>query len=268
MSGTQDRKSDGTEGRGNVGNTEKSALNFVLQRLKDDGIGFFVNTKLEPVLFIPDAAFEQYWLVDHDRVSAYIATTYLDGAESFIRPAFLSALLMLIKEECYNGGRLFTEVEQVEAEREPIIQSLICCMNRIDSFEGMTAALLSKLNESDIRKSVSAVEQLPLLTNIFSRRLKRLTPKLRGLGIEVIIEHKEDGSHCRVSRLPHFEKEPDDLRRQPSVESSAVSIVGGRDYVPTDGVDGNERVEESSKTPGMAVAAIIPPTAQVEGGAQ
>jgi hypothetical protein len=109
----------------------------------------------------------------------------------------------------------------------------------------MTATLLTKLNEPNVIRHVKGVEELPALVNIFSRRLNRLTPALRGLGIEVSIWHKEDGSYCSLKRLGHFVKEADALTRQASGDPSVTTTKKGKDFKPADGSDGSERFDDA-----------------------
>lgn len=220
-------------------------LQEVIAEVVRVGVQFFVNTKNEPVVFLPDTPFQQYWPAGHDRVESYLAAVYHDLSNGgYLKSAEQAAVVALLKDACYKGGRRFTELESPEAEKEPIIQALLHFLNNVESFDGMTATLLSKLNEPDIMRKVRGIEDFPILTNIFSRRLNRLTPVLRGLGIEVSIWHEEDGSHCKLKRLPNFAKEADALTRQSSANASVANTKKGKDFKPTDGSDGTERFDE------------------------
>lgn len=221
-------------------------LQDVIAEVVRVGVQFFVNTKNEPVVFLPDNPFQQYWQAGHDRVESYLAAVYHDLSNGgYLKPAEQAAVICLLKDACYKGGRRFTELESPEAEKEPIIQALLYFINGVESFDGMTATLLSKLNEREIMRNVRGIEDFPILTNIFSRRLNRLTPVLRGLGIEVSIWHEEDGSHCKLKRLPNFAKEADALTRHASANPSVASPKEGKDFKPTDGSDGNERFDDA-----------------------
>jgi len=224
-------------------------LQDVIAEVVRVGVQFFVNTKNEPVVFLPDTPFQQYWPGDHDRVESYLAAVYYDlSGGGYIKPAELVAVIALLKDACYKGGRRLTELESPEVEREPIIQALLCFMNGVESFDGMTATLLGKLNEPDVRRKIRGIEDFPILTNIFSRRLNRLTPAIRGFGIEVSIWHEEDGSHCKLKRLPNFVKEADALTRQASGSPSGATRKQGRDFTTADDADGTERFDDASGT--------------------
>ncbi|MFN4259534.1 MAG: hypothetical protein ACK4RK_09560 [Gemmataceae bacterium] len=219
-------------------------LQEVIAEVVRVGVHFLVNTKNEPVVFLPDTPFQQYWPAGHDRVESYLAAIYHDLSHGgYLKSAEQAAVVALLKDACYKGGRRFTELESPEAEKEPIIQALLYFVNNVESFDGMTATLLSKLNEPDIMRKVRGIEDFPILTNIFSRRLNRLTPVLRGLGIEVSIWHEEDGSHCTLKRLPNFVKETDALTRQSSANPSVANPKKGNDFKPADGTDGTERFD-------------------------
>ncbi len=242
------------------------SLKKVVSDLKDDGAEFFVNAKHEPVVRLPKTPFQQYWPADHDRIVAHVSSVYHDLSEGgYIKSAELSSLLALLKEECYTGGRCLTELESPEVERDPIVQAVLCYMNTTGEFDGMTATLLEKLREKDIFCNVRGIEDFPVLTNIFSRRLNRLMPALRGLGIEVRVEHKEDGSHCKMTRLKTFTKEADALTRQSSANPSVANPKKGKDFKPTDGSDGTERFDEGpakDRTTAAGAEADQPKTAE------
>lgn len=209
------------------------------------GVQFLVNTKNEPVVFLPDTPFQQYWPAGHDRVESYLAVSYHDlSGGGYLKAGELAAIVALLKDECYKGGRRMTDIESPETEKDPIVQAVLYFMNGVELFDGMTATLLSKLNEPDIMRKVRGAEDFPILTNIFSRRLNRLTPILRGLGMELKLWHEEDGSHCRLKRLPNFVIEADALIRQSSVEPSVAGSLTGKDFRPADGTDGTERFDE------------------------
>ncbi|MEZ6142073.1 MAG: hypothetical protein R3B84_16025 [Zavarzinella sp.] len=233
--------------KGENARKEKKAVSLtnLIANLKELKLEFYVNTKNEPVVFLPDSPFEKYWPAVHDRVASYICTVYYDLSEGgHIKPSDFTALLYLLKEECYKGGRRLTEIESPEAEKEPIIQALLCYLNRYDSFEGMTATLLNKLSEQEIARKITGFENFPVLTNIFSRRLNRLKPVLRGLGIEADIWHEEDGSHCKVKRMSDFRVESDAFTRQSSGIASVAIPIKGKDFHPTDGSDEKARFDD------------------------
>ncbi len=236
-----------TNGVAEQGQQQKTIpLAKVVKDLKENGALFFVNAKHEPVIYLPRTPFQRYWPAGHDRVVSHVSSVYHDLSNGgYIKPTELAALLALLKEECYTGGRCLTELESPEVERDPIVQAVICFMSTTEVFDDMTATLLEKLRKTEIFRNVRGIEDFPILTNIFSRRLNRLTPALRGLGIEVCVQHKEDGSYCKMTRLKGFMKEVDALTRHASANPSVASPKQGIDFKPTDGSDGNERFDDA-----------------------
>jgi hypothetical protein len=110
--------------------------------------------------------------------------------------------------------------------------------------------LQKRLGDLQATGALHYTDDIPVFTNIFSRRLRRLIPALKGYGVSVSIEHKEDGSHCTLDCLETFQSEPTIAVTQAdasSVESSAsssdVTVRKGKDLPPTDDSDGENRVD-------------------------
>lgn len=207
--------------------TKRLNLRRVIEDLKNSGVQFFVNTLTEPVVFLPDSPFQQYWKADDDRVRSHLSAAYHDLSKGdYLKHGERDMVLDLLKAECYKGGRRLTEIEGPQTENDPIVQALIVFASETESFDGMTSLLLDKLREHSVQNRIQSDQDFPILTNIFSRRLNRLVPALRGLGIEVTIWHEEDGSHTKLQRLPNFRREPDASTRQSSVEPSVAKVAG------------------------------------------
>jgi hypothetical protein len=130
-------------------------------------------------------------------------------------------LLAQIREECRRGGRRLTEVESKETDDDVIVQGIMALMNEQAKFSGRTVSLLKQLRAIQSNGNISFAEEIPIFTNIFSRKLNRLIPVLRGYGIDVEMEHKEDGSHCSLTRLDSFKKES----LCPRLEQSAACMM-------------------------------------------
>lgn len=118
-------------------------------------------------------------------------------------------------------------------------------VNKNGSFAGRTVDLVKALHEVKKSGQISEAESIPVFTNIFSRRLRRLVHVLRGYGVAVTMEHKEEGSHCTLEQLESFKREhlADDIQAKASGSSSDVTTRQGKDLPPPDASDRENRVD-------------------------
>lgn len=239
--------------------TPKSRWTEIYTQLQDDKIDFFLNTQLEPTVLIPSDGFQTEWPVDSQRFQDLLISIYFEITEGKLLPNVeREFLLAQIREECRRGGRHLTEVEAQETDKDAIVQAILSLMNRQEEFVGQTIVLVKELRGIQLR-AVGSSESIPIFTNIFSRRLNRLIPVLRGYGVEVVMEHKESGSHCTLRKLASFQKEPtdlaaatDDFTTESSAESSGVTSRIGADLPPPDDADGGFRGDPPKSTNGAS----------------
>lgn len=236
----------------------------VIAQLVKDGVEFFLNSQLHPTVLIPDDAFQKEWPADSQRVQDLLTKIHyeigkeamteakLDEPVPLLRSTEREFLLSMIREECRMGGRRFTEVEAEETEQDSIVQALLYHMNHNEGFEGRTSALLGTLRTYQSQSKVSQADEIPVFANIFSRRLKRLIPVLLGYGVEIVIEHQEAGSYCKMKRLESFRKEPDSTEEhttadgngsESSGQSSGATTKKGSNLQRADGADGEIRFD-------------------------
>ncbi len=71
-------------------------------------------------------------------------------------------------------------------------------MNREPEFSNQTVILVKSLLEIQTEGRLSSSEAVPIFTNIFSRKLSRLIPVLRGYGVEVVMDVQD----CLMKRGP------------------------------------------------------------------
>lgn len=222
----------------------------VVKQMQDDGCEFFVNSKIEPTVTVPDDGFQQDWPADSQRVQDLIHSLYhdLSGGE-IMKSSDASFLMALIREECRKGGRRLSQAETSETDKDVLVQTMLVFVNKHESYEGRTLDLLGRFREIHGAGYVDVSEDIPVFVNIFSRRLRRLIPMLRGYGVEVVITHKEDGSRCTVKRLDNFEAEPaDGSRVESSGESSDGTSDQGKDLPLPDDSDGTARTDSSKSS--------------------
>ncbi|MGQ9762681.1 MAG: hypothetical protein ACUVQH_12305 [Thermogutta sp.] len=242
-------------------------LTDVIQRLVGDGVEFFLDSHLEPTLHVPDDAFQQDWPVDSQRTQDLLTTVYYETSKGgMLKASEREFLMSQIREECRKGGRRFAETEAPGTDRDVFVQGLLYLMNGRQSFDDRTAVLLRELRRIQREQKISTAEEISVFTNIFSRRLGRLIPTLRGYGILLSFRHQEDGSYCQLQRLPTFRYEPeagrtqprapDDLHEEASLLPSVSSPRQGTTLVLTDDADGEVRFD-----PPRAKATMSPPQA-------
>lgn len=240
-------------------------LTDVIKQLVVDGVEFFLDSHLEPTLHVPDDAFQQDWPVDSQRTQDLLTTVYYEISKGgMLKASERDFLLSQIREECRRGGRRFAESEAPGTDRDVVIQGVLCLMNERSSFDDRTAVLLRELRRIQREQRISMVEEIPVFTNIFSRRLGRLIPTLRGYGILASFRHQEDGSYCQLQRLPTFQSEPearltqpkapDDSHEDASVLSSGENPKQGTALAMADDTDGEVRFDSP-----RAKATMSPP---------
>lgn len=222
--------------------------NDIQEQLLKDKIEFFLNTHLEPTVLIPDDGFQTEWLVDSQRFQDLLIATYFEISNGgMLKSNERDFLLAQIREECREGGRRLTEPETEETDKDVIVQAVVALMNRDERFSDQTMALVKKLKEIQTEEKIST-DEIPIFTNIFSKKLNRLIPVLRGYGVEVVMEHKESGSHCTLKRLVTFKKEPsieevvtEGSAGKSSSQSSVTTPKTGTGLPSADGADGEFR---------------------------
>lgn len=234
----------------------------IFQQLQEDQLEFFLNTQLEPTVLIPNDGFQTEWPVDSQRFRDLLTSMHYEISQGeILKTVDREFLTAQIREECRKGGRRLTEPEAAETEQDVIVQAILSLMNRESRFSVQTAQLVKTLKKIQRDGGLSSTEEIPIFTNIFSRKLSRLIPVLRGYGIEVTLEHKESGSHCLLTRTESFQKEPmpeevfpDDFTKQSSDASSGGTPGRGKDLPLSDGADGEYRADPPKSSSGAGEA--------------
>jgi hypothetical protein len=230
--------------------TPSKRITDVFNQMKADGCEFFLNSRLKPTVKIPDDEFQTEWATDDQRVQDLLVSLHYELTGELLKSPERDFLLTQLREECRKGGRRFSEIEADETEKDVIVQAILCLMNRNIAFRGPMVLLQKRLGDLQATGALHYTGDIPVFTNIFSRRLRRLIPALKGYGVSVSIEHKEDGSHCTLDCLETFQSEPtmavtqaDDIQAEASASSSDVTVRKGKDLPPTDDSDGENRVD-------------------------
>lgn len=225
--------------------------NKIFKQLQEDNIEFFLNTDLEPTVLIPTDGYQKEWPVNSERFQDQLVSVFyeISGGE-ILRASERDFVTTQIRLECHKGGRQLTASEAEKTDQDVIVQAILALMNELKEFSGQTAVLVSRLRKIQAEEKISSAGEIPIFTNIFSRKLNRLIPVLRGYGIEVVMEHKDSGSHCTLKRLDSFQNEPsiDDAvyegsTSQSSAQPSGVKPCTGRQIQTSDGTDGEMRYE-------------------------
>ncbi len=190
-----------------MGKASDASWAKIYKQLQEDKVEFFLNTQLEPTVLIPNDAFQTEWPVDSQRFQDLLVSMFFEIAKGILKSTDRDFLMVQIREECRKGGRRLTESEATETDEDVIVQAILALMNRESEFSNQTVILVKNLQEIQKEGRLSSSEGIPIFTNIFSRKLTRLIPVLRGYGVEVVMEHKGNGSHCTLKRMEAFQKE-------------------------------------------------------------
>lgn len=224
--------------------------NLVFKQLQEDKVEYFLSTQLEPTVLIPTDSFQTEWPVDSQRFQDLLISLFYEISNGkILRVNDREFLMAQIREECRKGGRRLTDTEAEVTDEDAIVQTIVVLMNQQVTFSDQTAVLATKLRKIQAQDLLSSSHGIPTFTNIFSRKLGRLIPVLRGYHIEVVMEHRETGSHCTLTRLPGFQNEPtedvipDGSASQSSGQSSGATPNAGKGLPPADGADGTFRVD-------------------------
>ena len=222
----------------------------IYTQLLEDNVEFFLNTQLEPTVRIPTDGFQTEWPVDSQRFQDLLVSMFYEKSKGILKSSDRDFLMAQIREECRKGGRELTEPEAEKTDEDVIVQTVVALMNREPKFSDQTGVLCKKLREIQTANSLTHSEGIPIFTNIFSRKLNRLIPVLRGYGVEVVMEHRESGSYCTLTRMESFQKEPlpeevvpDGSNNESSAESSGVTPRTGTGLPLADDADGEFRAD-------------------------
>ena len=138
---------------------------------------------------------------------------------------------------------------------DAIAQTIFFLLCKDDHFDGKTSELLKKLQEINVEKGLYSTE-ISVFLNVFSRRLRRRIPMLKGMGIGVSLEHREQGSYCTLARLENFHADDTDDSQTLSSDGNASE---GKDLAQIDDTDGRIRKEKRRSKAG---------TSEMQGGAK
>ncbi len=226
----------------------------LIQQLREEEVQFFLNSILEPTVHIPGDAYQKDWPADSQRVCDFVTAAYYDLNVTILSSAEWEFILSQIREECRAGGRRASETEAPQTDKDVIVQAALHLVNERAEFDDLTSVLVGLLRTIQLNGKNAQHEEIPAFTNIFSRRLRRLIPVLKGYGVEVSLRHEEDGSYCSLKRLPGFQREPDsattlartadDASRQSSGQSSGGTATKGKEFRKADGADGETRFDD------------------------
>lgn len=232
----------------------------IYTQLQEDNVEFFLNTHLDPTVLIPNDGFQTEWPVDSQRFKDLLLSVFYEISNGrILKSSECDFLMAQIREECRKGGRRLTDSEAAETDQDLMVQAILYLVNSMPKdatasvFNGRTVLLQKRFEGFQKEGAIPCYPEIPTFTNIFSRRLARLVPVLRGYGVQIDLSHAEDGSRCKLTRLETFKFEPNSRQVQPSTDgwkssssgqSSVVSSVTGSQIQHTDGTDDETRFEE------------------------
>lgn len=186
----------------------------IVKKMKEDGGEQFESSNGDPMVILPGDNSRREWLCNSQRVQDWVAMEYYSRTLNMIDKITLYFTLLFLREECRVGVCRPSESEMDENENHPIVQGMQLVVNITPRFEGRTADLQDRLLKEQDNGNISRKEEIPQLTNQFSRQLKNLIPELKELGIDIKIEHRESGSYVKIRRLKNFAVEPSDGKQR------------------------------------------------------
>lgn len=255
----------------------------IYTQLQEDNVEFFLNTQLEPTVRIPTDGFQTEWPVDSLMFQDLLVSMFYEISNGgILKTSDRDFLMAQIREECRKGGRQLTEPEVAETDEDVIVQAVQHLVQSFPKntgapvFNDRTVVLLQTLRTLQQEGKISYAEEIPIFTNIFSRRLTRLVPVLRGYGVQVDLSHAEDGSRCTLTRLETFNYEPnvgqvvlsaDGKKDESSGQSSGGKPITGKQFQQTDGTDGETRLEDDEEVGATAQPGVDVPEPTKSGAA-
>lgn len=235
---------------------------------------FFLNSEGEPTIRIPDDNGQSEWRADDPRVRDYLTKEFLDinqehadkwgqkDPQAMLKSNEIDFILALIREECRSGGIKYSPVEEERIEADAIFQGCVMLVNELQDLDIRSCHLAAGIKNLRDQGHISG-NNLPVLTNLFTRRLRRLAPALAAAGIEVVIEHKEDGSHTKLKTLPNFVQDAnaipvirnaDGSLTITPIESSGKKSKQDKDLEGADDADGEKRTDPPEAKQNLNVA--------------
>ena len=238
----------------------------IYTQLQEDNVEFFLNTHLDPTVLIPNDGFQTEWPVDSQRFKDLLLSVFYEISNGrILKSSECDFLMAQIREECRKGGRRLTDSEAAETDQDLMVQAILYLVNSMPKdatasvFNGRTVVLQKRFEEFQKEGAIPCYPEIPTFTNIFSRRLARLVPVLRGYGVQIDLSHAEDGSRCKLTRLETFKLEPNSRQVQPSADGwksessdqpSGTTSMPGKDLAPADDTDGDFRSDPPRTTDG------------------
>ena len=235
---------------------EERTRKKVLDAMRGDGIELLLDSESNPTVHNPHDVGQKDWPADSQRVSDLVTMFWLSTHGDYPKPNELAWTLSHIRELCRMGGQRPSEDEESKIESNPIVQGVLLVMNQRERFDDLTTILHNEILNAQNQKKIDQFPEVTPFSNIFARQMRRLIPAMKSVSISVEFRHQEDGSYCKLSRLPGFQVEPDrttaTLKKadgscsQDKTKPSVPTPARGNDFDKADESDGKIRVESPS----------------------
>jgi hypothetical protein len=215
---------------------EHDGLAVMALRLAESrGLEVFCDQLRNPCVRLPDDLNDPIWPLYHQRVKAWFADHLQAEAGVFVTDKDLLPVLRVLEGRAWKAPRRPPSADPTwqQIERDPVALALIAYANQYGEYEGLTRELFQRLHRPDIQARLQLAglsHKFPINTQVLSRRInfKPLQHTLSVIGLDVSVEHKDDGSHCTLRmRRPAFVPEPDAIFVIPS-----ASVSGGKERRP------------------------------------
>jgi hypothetical protein len=235
--------------------TDESDAAIAIRLAEERQVDVFCDELGNPCIRLPDDLVEPLWLLQHQRVRAWVAEVFQATTGRFIAEKDTSLVLRCLEGRAWKAPRRPPTKGPTwqQIERDPVALAIMNYANAHGEFEGLTRDLFKKLFDPSIQdrlRLVSLAQKFPINTRVFSRRVGESKHVLGEIGIDINIEHREVGSYCTLKiRQAVFKREPDGVRIIPSAKSSAASPIAQGTWRMADGTDATkDRPTENLET--------------------
>lgn len=176
---------------------------IVLEIADQANLSVFCDDLGNPCVVIPTLEGDQVWPLRHDRIKAWIAERFHRQTGVFVTDKDLNQSFRVLEGRAWNSEKRSPTVDAVwrNIERDPVAIALIDFANQQGEFSGRTRDLFRELNSTRIvarLQNAGLISKFPVNTQAFSRGVSRVRDALKTLGLYVDLEHKQDGSHCKL----------------------------------------------------------------------
>jgi len=228
---------------------------IVMERLKKDGVEFFLDPDGTPCVHVSTDRTRKDWEVNEQRVQDLLVVTYHEQTGYYPSSGQLALLNAHIRELCRMGAERPSQQAAVETEKDPNLIALVEIVNLEGGFRGLTSSLHEKALKVQEKSFTSNMSQISPFLTIFGKQNRRLVTALKEYRIHAEFGHTEQGSTACLTRMDGFQVEPirskgnnpDGNHHQSATEPSVATAGQGKSLDANDDADGSVKIDKDAK---------------------